>query len=116
MGVLSVILLVLFVAVCLLLIFIVAIQDENSEGLGGLFGGSSNTAFGSRIGSVVNKATAILGIAFMVLALIVALLNKTPSQDKLLEQVQTNQVQQTTEWWNQTNGNAASQSTAPASK
>ena len=65
MGVLSVILLVLFVAVCLLLIFIVAIQDENSEGLGGLFGGSSNTAFGSRIGSVVNKATAILGIAFM---------------------------------------------------
>jgi preprotein translocase subunit SecG len=114
MGVLSVILLVLFIVVCLLLIFIVAIQDEDSQGLGGIFGGTSNSAFGSRVGSVVNKATAILGGAFMVLALVVALLNKAPSQDKLLEQVQTNQVQQTTEWWNQSS-DAASQTTAPTS-
>jgi preprotein translocase subunit SecG len=112
MGVLSIILLVLFVIVCLLLIFIVAIQDENSEGLGGLFGGSSNSAFGSKIGSVVNRTTAILGIAFMVLALVVALLNKNPSQDKLLQQVKTDQVQQTTEWWNQSD--AAATTTTPS--
>ncbi|MCH3906797.1 MAG: preprotein translocase subunit SecG [Sphaerochaeta sp.] len=114
MGVLSVILLVLFIIVCLLLIFIVAIQDEDSQGLGGIFGGASTSAFGSRVGSVVNKFTAILGGVFMVLALVVALLNKTPSQDKLLEQVQTNQVQQTTEWWNQSSDAAAASETAPA--
>lgn len=112
MGVLSIVLLVLFVIVCLILVFLVAIQDENSEGIGGLFGGSSNSAFGSKIGSVVNKTTAILGISFMVLALLLAFLNKTPSQDKLLEQVKTEQVQQTSEWWNQTSSTTATD--APA--
>ena len=106
MGVLSVFLLVLFVLVCLLLIFIIAIQDENSEGLGGLFSDASNAAFGSHVGSVVNRTTAILGTAFIVLALVVALLNKSSTSDKLLDQVDNNQIQQTTEWGNGTNANA----------
>ena len=101
MGVLSIILLVLFVIVSLLLIFLVAVQDEQSEGLGGIFGGGSNTAFGSHASSVVTKATATLAVAFMVLALVVAFVNKTPSQDKLLDSVKTEQVQQSTDWWTQ---------------
>ena len=99
MGVLSVILLVLFVIVSLLMIFLVAIQDEQSEGLGGIFGGGSNTAFGSHASSVVTKATATLAVVFMILALVVAFVNKSPSQDKLLDSVKTEQVQQTTDWW-----------------
>ena len=99
MGVLSIILLVLFVIVSLLLIFLVAVQDEQSEGLGGIFGGGSNTAFGSHASSVVTKATATLAVVFMVLALVVAFVNKSPSQDKLLDSVKTEQVQQTTDWW-----------------
>ncbi|MDT4761530.1 preprotein translocase subunit SecG [Sphaerochaeta sp. PS] len=99
MGVLSVILLVLFVIVSLLLIFLVAVQDEQSEGLGGIFGGGSNTAFGSHASSVVTKATATLAVVFMILALVVAFVNKSPSQDKLLDSVTTEQVQQSTDWW-----------------
>ena len=99
MGVLSVILLVLFVIVSLLLIFLVAVQDEQSEGLGGIFGGGSNTAFGSHASSVVTKATATPAVVFMILALVVAFVNKSPSQDKLLDSVKTEQVQQTTDWW-----------------
>ncbi len=99
MGVLSVILLVLFVIVSLLLIFLVAVQDEQSEGLGGIFGGGSNTAFGSHASSVVTKATATLAVVFMILALVVAFVNKSPSQDKLLDSVKTEQVQQDTDWW-----------------
>lgn len=99
MGVLSVILLVLFVIVSLLLVFLVAVQDEQSEGLGGIFGGGSNTAFGSHASSVVTKATATLAVVFMILALVVAFVNKSPSQDKLLDSVKTEQVQQTTDWW-----------------
>jgi len=99
MGVLSVILLVLFVIVSLLLIFLVEVQDEQSEGLGGIFGGGSNTAFGSHASSVVTKATATLAVVFMILALVVAFVNKSPSQDKLLDSVKTEQVQQTTDWW-----------------
>ncbi len=100
MGVLSIILLVLFVAVSLLLIFLVAVQDEQSEGLGGIFGGGSNTAFGSHTSTVVTKATGTLAVLFLVLALLVAFVNRTPSQNNLLDSVTTEQVQQSTDWWN----------------
>ncbi|MGH0052824.1 MAG: preprotein translocase subunit SecG [Sphaerochaetaceae bacterium] len=109
MGVLSIILLVLFVIVSLLLIFLVAVQDEQSEGLGGIFGGGSNTAFGSHTSSVVTKATGTLAVLFLVLALLVAFVNKTPSQDELLDSVTTQQVQQTTDWWSTSDGAATTE-------
>ncbi len=99
MGVLSIILLVLFVIVSLLLVFLIAIQDEKSEGLGGIFGGGSNTAFGSYTSGVVTKATGALAILFLVLALLVAFVNKSPSTDKLLDSVTTEDVKEATEWW-----------------
>lgn len=86
MGVLSIILLVLFVIVCLLLIFLVAVQDENSQGLGGIFGGSSDSTFGTGTSSFINKATSGLAIAFLVLALLVAVVNKSSAPDTLLDQ------------------------------
>jgi len=99
MGVLSIILLVLFVIVSLLLVFLIAIQDEKSEGLGGIFGGGSNTAFGSYTSGVVTKVTGALAILFLVLALLVAFVNKSPSTDKLLDSVTTEDVKEATEWW-----------------
>ncbi|MFA5447771.1 MAG: preprotein translocase subunit SecG [Sphaerochaeta sp.] len=99
MVVLSIILLVLFVIVSLLLVFLIAIQDEQSEGLGGIFGGGSNTTFGSYTSGVVTKATGALAILFLVLALLVAFVNKSPSRDTLLDSVTTEQVTESTEWW-----------------
>ncbi len=83
MAALSIILLVLFVIVSLLLIFLVAIQSEDNTGLGGIFGGNSETAFGGRSNKVVNKLTAYLLAAFIVLAILVAVLNKS-SDDSIL--------------------------------
>lgn len=77
MAVLSIILLVLFVIVSLLLIFVVAIQSEDNTGLGGVFGGNSETAFGGRSNRVINKITAYLVAAFIVLAVLVAFVNKS---------------------------------------
>ena len=77
MGILGIILLVLFCIIALLLIFLVAVQDENSVGLGGIFGGSSDSAFGSNTSSFITKATTILAIVFMVLSLVVAIVNKS---------------------------------------
>lgn len=78
MTVLSIILLVLFVLVSLALIFVVSIQSEDNTGLGGLFGGDSNSAFGGQSNKVINKLTAYLVAAFVVLAILVAIVNKTP--------------------------------------
>jgi len=102
MAVLSIFLLVLFVLVSLALIFMVAIQNEDDGGLGGIFGGdSSSSAFGGRSNKVVNKITAWLGAGFIVLAILVAILNKSPDSSILsqaaslqTETVQTEETQQ----------------------
>jgi preprotein translocase subunit SecG len=46
--------------------------------LGGIFAGGSSSAFGSRSGNVLTKATTILGALFFVLSFSLALINRTP--------------------------------------
>jgi preprotein translocase subunit SecG len=83
MAVLSIILLVLFVLVSLFLIFIVSIQSEDNSGLGGIFGGSSDSAFGGRSNRVMNKITAYTVAAFVILAVAVAFVNKSSDSSVL---------------------------------
>lgn len=83
MAVLSIILLVLFVLVSLFLIFIVSIQSEDNAGLGGIFGGSSDSAFGGRSNRVMNKITAYTVAAFVILAIAVAFVNKSSDSSVL---------------------------------
>lgn len=83
MAVLSIILLVLFVLVALFLIFLVSIQSEDDSGLGGIFGGSSDSAFGGRSNRVMNKVTAYTVAAFVVLAILVAFVNRSSGSSVL---------------------------------
>ncbi len=83
MAVLSIILLVLFVLVSLFLIFLVSIQSEDNSGLGGIFGGSSETAFGGRSNRVMNKITGYTIAAFIILAVAVAFVNKSSDSSVL---------------------------------
>ena len=83
MAVLSIILLVLFVLVSLFLIFVVSIQSEDNSGLGGIFGGSSDSAFGGRSNRVMNKITAYTVAAFVILAIAVAFVNKSSDSSVL---------------------------------
>jgi len=102
MSVLGIVLLVFFIIVSILLVFMVVIQDEGSDSLGGIFAGGSSSAFGSRSSNVLTKFTYVLGGLFFVLAFSLALVNKTSSgnvesaaQKKLGGETQT-------EWWNPT--------------
>lgn len=79
MGALSVILLITFVVACLFSIFLVLLQNEEGDSIGGLFAGGSNSAFGSRSGNVLTKATYVLVTIFFVSSFVLALLNKTSS-------------------------------------
>jgi len=79
MGILNVVLLVFFVIVAVLLILLVLIQnDEGGGGFGGMFGGGANTAFGSRSGNVLTRATTVLGSLFLIISLSLAFLSRTP--------------------------------------
>jgi preprotein translocase subunit SecG len=79
MGVLSVVLLVLFIIAAILLILLVLVQNEEGDSLGGIFAGGSSSAFGSRSGNVLTKATSVLGAIFLALSLGLALINRTPA-------------------------------------
>jgi len=105
MEILSIILLVFFVLVALLLVGMVLIQDEQGDGLAGMFGGGSTSTFGSRAGNVLTKTTSILGGLFIIVALSLAVVYKTPDTGDVAAAAR--QQGGTTEWWN-------AQPTAPA--
>ncbi len=109
MGVLGIILLVVFCIVALLLLFLVTIQGEDSVGLGSVFGGNSDSAFGSGTSGFLTKATAILAVAFMVLSLVVALVNKSSESEiqSMIKSTQTTQVEGTT-WLSENDATPAS--------
>jgi preprotein translocase subunit SecG len=78
MSALSVVLLSFFVVTAVLLILLVLVQNEEGDSLGGIFAGGSGSAFGSRSGNVLTRATTVLGAIFLVLSLGLALLNRGP--------------------------------------
>jgi preprotein translocase subunit SecG len=78
MGILSIVLLVFFVIVAVMLILLVLIQDEEGDGLGGIFAGGSGSAFGSRSGNVLTRTTTVLGALFLVISIGLALMHRSP--------------------------------------
>jgi len=68
--------LVVFIITAILLILLVLVQNEEGDSLGGIFAGGSSSAFGSRSGNILTRATSILGALFLVLSLGMALLNR----------------------------------------
>ena len=101
MGVLGILLLVIFVIASLLLIVVVLLQDDQGEGLGGLFGGGSSTAFGSRSGNILTRFTAVLAAIFQVCSFILAWINKTPDTGDVLGAARRGAAAQQSvdEWW-----------------
>jgi preprotein translocase subunit SecG len=78
MAILSTVLLVFFVIIAVLLVLLVLVQNEEGDSLGGIFAGGSGSAFGSRSGNVLTRATTVLGSLFLIVSLGLALLNRTP--------------------------------------
>ena len=78
MTILGTVLLVFFVIVAILLVLLVLMQTEEGDSLGGIFAGSSGSAFGSRSGNVLTRTTTVLGSLFLIISLGLALLNRTP--------------------------------------
>ena len=76
MGILGIIILAVFVLIAVLLVLLVLVQNEEGEGLGGIFAGGSGSAFGSRSGNVLTRTTSVLGALFLLFSFGMAFLNR----------------------------------------
>jgi preprotein translocase subunit SecG len=103
MGVLNVVLLALFIIAAILLILLVLVQNEEGDSMGGIFAGNSSSAFGSRSGNVLTRATTILGAAFLALSLGLALINRTPAGSGVESAGRQLSTDVENDWW-QENG------------
>ncbi|MDR2742489.1 MAG: preprotein translocase subunit SecG [Treponema sp.] len=99
MGVLSILLLVFFVIIAVLLILLVLIQNEDGDSLGGIFAGGSGSAFGSRSGNVLTRATSILGALFLVISLGLALVNRSPGDSGVEAAGRQSASGANKDWW-----------------
>jgi len=101
MGIVGTLLIILFVLVCMLLILFVLLQDDQGEGLGGLFGGSSGSPFGGATNKALVRITTILGSLFMACSLLVAIIVKTPNSSDVLGEARRINAENSAgqDWW-----------------
>lgn len=100
MGFLGVVLIVVFIISAILLIGLVLIQDEQGEGLGGIFGGGSATPFGSRSGNVLTRFTSILGAVFLFCSFGIAWVNRGNQSGNVIAAAARQNSSSAAEWWN----------------
>lgn len=71
---------IIHVLICLFLVFIVLIQSGKGAEMGAVFGGSSQTLFGSRgAATFLNKMTTVAAVLFMLTSLALTMLTTKPS-------------------------------------
>jgi preprotein translocase subunit SecG len=101
MGIIGIVLLVIMVISAVLLVLVVLVQDDQGEGIGGIFGGGSNTAFGSRSGNVLTRFTAALAAVFLVCIFGLAWINRTPTAGNVVSKARQEALSGTNQqsWW-----------------
>jgi preprotein translocase subunit SecG len=81
-GFLGTILSILFIIVCLVLIFMVVITPSSEGGMAAAFGGmGSDSFFGTKAHQHINKFTVFLAVSFLVLAFAINWINKGVSTE-----------------------------------
>ena len=116
MAIIGVVLLVIMAISAVLLVLVVLVQDDQGEGIGGIFGGGSNTAFGSRSGNVLTRLTAVLAAIFLITVFGTAWVNRSPTAGNVLSKARQEALSGgSNSWWVQAPSPApgAPDSTAP---
>lgn len=100
MTILGVLLLVICVISAILLVVVVLLQDEEGEGLGGLFSGTSSTPFGSRAGNILTRFTTVVAAVFLFGTFSLAWINRTPETGNVISRARMESLKSAEEdWW-----------------
>jgi preprotein translocase subunit SecG len=116
MGLIGVVLIVIMVISAVLLVLLVLVQDEQGEGIGGIFGGGSSTPFGSRSGNVLTRFTAVLATVFLVSIFALAWVSKSQDVGNVIGASRAQSLSTTGKqtWYEPTNAAGTSSESAPA--
>ena len=103
-GIVEVVFLIVFVISALLLLAVVLLQDEQGEGIGGIFGGGSSSPFGSRSGNVLTRITAILGAVFILTSFGISWIESTGDSEDVIGAARTRMENSAgvVDWWDDT--------------
>ena len=101
MGLVGILLLVVFVSASVILILVVLIQDDQGEGIAGMFGGGGTTPLGSRSGNPLTRFTSILGAIFIFGAFSLSWMNRSPESVDVIKKARVEQLREAEQdnWW-----------------
>jgi preprotein translocase subunit SecG len=104
MALIGIVVLVILVISAVLLVLLVLIQDEEGEGIGGLFGGGGSTPFGSRAGNVLTRFTAVLAAVFLFCTFALAWINRAPEAGNVIGKARQELLRkgENNSWWVET--------------
>ncbi len=116
MSGLGIALLVLFVIICAIIIFLVLLQNEEGDSLGGLFAGGGNSAFGARSASVLTKTTYIAVALFFTTAFLLAFTNRSSITKSLSDEAKIEETKNSGNWLENETGEKASETETSSEK
>ncbi|WP_024654200.1 preprotein translocase subunit SecG [Borrelia persica] len=93
---------VFFVITSFMIILLVLFQDEQGDGIGGVFGGGSSSIFGARSSSVAIKITAFFITLFFIFVIALSFINTRRVDSDLLKDVKVDE-KSSTFWDDDTN-------------
>ncbi len=86
--------LTLHILICVILVIVILIQSGKSGGMGGIFGGGTESLFSAPSGNLfLKKVTAGLAIAFICTTLLLTILETRRSSSSVLQRVGVPQTQ-----------------------
>ncbi len=89
---------IIFVIASIFIILLVLIQDEQGDGIGGVFGGGSSSIFGAKSSSVAVKITGFFIALFFIFVVLLSFLNTRRADDSFLNDIKTENKNSSTFW------------------
>lgn len=94
---------VIFVIVSIFIVLLILIQDEQGDGIGGVFGGGSSSIFGAKSSSVAVKITGFFIAFFFIFVVLLSFMNTKRADNSFLNDIKTENKNSSTFWDNENN-------------
>ncbi|WNY66443.1 preprotein translocase subunit SecG [Borreliella lusitaniae] len=94
---------VFFVIVSIFIILLILIQDEQGDGIGGVFGGGSSSIFGAKSSNVAVRITGFFIALFFIFVVLLSFMNTRRADNSFLNDIKTENENSSTFWDNDNN-------------